>query len=286
MTTPKVTPAHVIPLKGHSTIKEQWLQQRIIENPSLLGLGDVGVYRVELQQPTGGRVDLILEDDETRYEVEIQLGALDASHIIRTIEYWDVERRRQPKLNHIAVIVAEEVTGRFLNVISLIARNIPLIIIQIKAIQVGQEFTLFGTKVVDHTQTLADSDEEAGPVDRATWERRSSKTSMETLDKILEIVNEVQPGTKANYRQHYVGLATGGISKNIMLFWPKKNNYVDTGFRIDKQEELGITNAQEPGLFYTGFKGSSNMHHFHIRESDLEEHRDAIKELVRKSIKE
>ena len=113
MSVPTVTPSQLISLKGHPDIKEQWLQQQIIDNPSILGLGDLEVYRVEKQQPTGGRVDLILQDDETRYEVEIQLGSLDESHIIRTIEYWDVERRRQPKLSHIAVIVAEEVTSRF-----------------------------------------------------------------------------------------------------------------------------------------------------------------------------
>ena len=28
-----------------------------------------------------------------RYEVEIQLGRVDESHIIRTIEYWDIEKK-------------------------------------------------------------------------------------------------------------------------------------------------------------------------------------------------
>jgi len=41
-----------------------------------------------------------------RYEVEIQLGATDESHIIRTIEYWDIERKRYPQYEHTAVIVA------------------------------------------------------------------------------------------------------------------------------------------------------------------------------------
>jgi len=38
-----------------------------------------------------GRLDLLLQDaNQRRYEVEIQLGATDESHIIRTIEYWDI----------------------------------------------------------------------------------------------------------------------------------------------------------------------------------------------------
>ena len=79
--------------------------------------------------------DLLLSDASTNtcYEVEIQLGATDESHIIRTIEYWDLEKNRYPLYDHVAVIVAEDVTSRFLNVISLLNRAVPLIAIQMNA---------------------------------------------------------------------------------------------------------------------------------------------------------
>jgi hypothetical protein len=32
------------------------------------------------------------------------LGATDESHIIRCIEYWDIERRRYPAYEHCAVL--------------------------------------------------------------------------------------------------------------------------------------------------------------------------------------
>ena len=97
------------------------MQARILEDPALLGLGDVEVRDTERVQPGGGRLDMLLYDSlgKTRYEVELQLGATDESHIIRAIEYWDVERRRYPQYEHVAVIIAEEITGRFFNVISL-----------------------------------------------------------------------------------------------------------------------------------------------------------------------
>jgi hypothetical protein len=58
----------------------------------LLGLGDLVFKDAERRQPRAGRLDLLLSDPEThtRYEVEIQLGATDEAHIIRTIEYWDL----------------------------------------------------------------------------------------------------------------------------------------------------------------------------------------------------
>ena len=40
MTTPTLTPPKFISLKNHPTLNEKWLQERLIENPSLLGLGN------------------------------------------------------------------------------------------------------------------------------------------------------------------------------------------------------------------------------------------------------
>lgn len=104
-----------ISLKEHPNLNEAWLQDVISNNTEILGLGDVIVKDKERVQPSGGRLDLLLQDVDTlkRYEMEIQLGKTDESHIIRTIEYWDIERKRYPQYEHCAVIVAEDITSRF-----------------------------------------------------------------------------------------------------------------------------------------------------------------------------
>ena len=78
-----------------SGFDERWLQDQIYENSSILGLGDLEAVSREKKQPIGGRIDLLLKDpeDESMYEVEIMLGSTDESHIIRTIEYWDNEKK-------------------------------------------------------------------------------------------------------------------------------------------------------------------------------------------------
>jgi hypothetical protein len=78
----------------------------------------------------------------------LQLGATDESHIIGTIEYWNTERRRWPQYDHVAVIVAEEITARFFNVISLFNGFIPIIAIQMSAIELGDAVTLFFSTVL------------------------------------------------------------------------------------------------------------------------------------------
>ena len=113
----KTTP---ISLKNHPEISEKRIQEIIAADPAILGLGDLVLKDVERPQPRAGRLDLLLQDSDskTRFEVELQLGKTDESHIIRTIEYWDIERQRYPQYDHIAVLIAEDITSRFLNVIN------------------------------------------------------------------------------------------------------------------------------------------------------------------------
>jgi hypothetical protein len=65
-----------ISLKGHSEFGEKWLQERIVEDATILGLGDVIVIERERMQERAGRLDLLLADPEQnrRYEVELMLG--------------------------------------------------------------------------------------------------------------------------------------------------------------------------------------------------------------------
>ena len=123
-------------LRQSPDFSESWLHDRISDDPSVLGLGELDVLERERVQRGDGRIDMLLTDSENnaRFEVEIMLGATDPSHIVRCIEYWDIERRRYPAYDHVAVLVAENITSRFLNVMSLLAGSIPLVAIQLNAL--------------------------------------------------------------------------------------------------------------------------------------------------------
>ena len=81
----------LISLKDSSHFSERWVEDQLVKNPALLGLGEVEVRDRQRNQPKAGRLDLLLEDTETkkRYEVELQLGRSDESHVIRAVEYWE-----------------------------------------------------------------------------------------------------------------------------------------------------------------------------------------------------
>ena len=216
-----------ISIKSHPDLTERWVQERIAENPQMLGLGDVVLKDKERIQPRAGRLDLLLQDAEAnhRYEMEIQLGKTDESHIIRTIEYWDIERKRYPQYEHTAVIVAEEITARFLNVISLFNGTIPLMAIQMSAVGLGETVSLLFTTVLDEARFgLVDEDEEVQEfTDRAYWEARGSKATVAMADEVLKLVAEFAPGLELKYNKFYIGLATNGIPNNFLIFRPQKS---------------------------------------------------------------
>ena len=83
-----------VPVKSLPGGDEKLIQQLIADDPSILTLGPLVLRDKERMQPSGGRLDILLQDEDATawYEVEVQLGKTDESHIIRTIEYWDVER--------------------------------------------------------------------------------------------------------------------------------------------------------------------------------------------------
>ena len=192
-------------LKNNPEIKEDLIQSFIFNNPSVLGLGELTPIQREKIQPAGGRLDLLLADDNgTRYEIEVQLGATDPSHIIRTIEYWDIERKRYPQYDHCAVIVAEEITGRFMNVISLFNGAIPLIALQVSAYKTGDDVSLAFTKVIDRLALGTDEEEQLEVTDRHYWENKSTPKIIKQVDEIFKCVKEYAEGYELKYNKFYI----------------------------------------------------------------------------------
>src|SRR5437773_5279587 len=226
-----------INLRSHPELSEKWVQQRIAEDPTLLGLGELVLKDKERIQPRAGRLDLLFQDVEStrRYEVEIQLGSTDEAHIIRTIEYWDVERKRYPQYDHTAVIIAEDITTRFLNVINLFNGAIPLVAIQMNAFKVGEHLSLIFTPIMNQlTLGLVDEDEEVQEVtNRDYWEHRGTKETVAMADQILDY----DPQIELKYNKFYIGLAKNDQPNNFVTLRPKKNN-LRLEVRLPRTDEL------------------------------------------------
>lgn len=270
-----------INLQSHSEFNEKWVQERIAEDPQILGLGDVVLKDKERLQPRAGRLDLLLQDVETarRYEVEIQLGKVDEAHIIRTIEYWDIERKRYPQYDHTAVIVAEEMTSRFLNVISLFNGIIPLMAIQMSALRLENKISLVFTTVLDQmTLGLIDEDEEVSEVaDRAYWEKRGTPETVKIADQLFKLVQEIAPEIELKYNKFYIGLSKNDKPLNFVIFRPRKTS-LQLNIRVGKSEELE-QKLENSGLDWIDYSDRERAYRLRIKKGDVKEHRDLLYEL-------
>ena len=245
----KLVKSEKILLKNHPEINEKSIQEFIFADPSVLGLGNLIPIQREKRQPMGGILDILLSDEEglERYEVEIQLGSTDPSHIIRTLEYWDTEKKRYPRFNHCAVIVAEEITGRFMNVISLFNGAIPLIALQMSAIKHGDDIELVFTKVLDRISLANDADFETAEVtDKNYWEKRSSPKIIKTVEAIFDDTKEIIGDFELKFNKFYIGIAIDGIAKNFIHFYPRKS-FVYMAIKIAEDEEIS-DNLEKTGL--------------------------------------
>jgi len=282
--------AEKISLKDHPEFDEAWLRDVISKDPSILGLpGDLVVKQTERMQPKAGRLDLLLHDPEIdkRYEVEIMLGRVDESHIIRCIEYWDIERKYLPNFDHCAVLVAEEITSRFLNVISLFNGTIPMIALQFNALQLDGKILLNFTRVLDEVSPgeMEDEEELAGQLtDRGYWEEKGSELSLALADECLELLKEMDPNLSLTYNKYYIGLKQGNRANNFTIFLAKKKF-----LRVEaKVSDLDAAREQlkKADIEVIGVGKRSGRVRFIINKGDVTGHRELLKVIFLKAYKE
>lgn len=275
--------AEPILLARHPLFNERWVQDMLREDPKLLGLGDLEVKDVERRQPRAGRLDMLLQDPENyrRYTVEIQLGPTDESHIIRALEYWDIERKRYPQYDYCAVLVAEDITSRFLNVLALFNGSIPFIAIKLGAFKVGDAVTLTCTTVLDELQRGLDEDDEGATevTDRSYWESRSSAKIVGEADQVLSIVQAFAPGVGLRYNKQYIGFAKDGQAYNFAVNRPRKNA-MTLSIKIPRSEEQD-QRLESAGVDLADYDKRWGAYRLRLSAGDANKHRIVLGEILK-----
>lgn len=278
----KITPVELRSLG----LDEKWLQDQISEDPSILGLGELEVAGREHRQPVGGRIDFLLRDpeDETYYEVEVMLGELDASHIIRTIEYWDIERQRRPSFTHHAVIVAEHITSRFFNVLRLLNRAVPMIAVQLSAFPIDNSVILHPVTVLDVSEETADvgaAVDQVEQADRAYWEKKADPASLAVVDKIVAALKTDTIDPRLTYNRYHIAMGTKGY--NFCWFHPRKTaGHCHIEFRAKNETRDAIVTSLQEGGIDASPRRTENIT-FSITSKDLEEHFTIIKDVLKRA---
>jgi hypothetical protein len=264
---------------------ERWLQERILDDPSILGLGDVTVVQRERRQRPGGRLDFLLSepDENVMYEVEVMLGRVDESHIIRTIEYWDIERRRWPSYDHQAVIIAEEITNRFFNVIGLLNRGIPIVAVQLSAFLVDDKVILTFAKVLDIYEPPGEEEADAELADRQWWEKHSNKESFGIVDRVIGLLSESNKPPRVTYNRNHVAL--GGARQNFCWCHPRKSPHCLLNLKVGLSGvEATVAKLEEVGIAATPRRKETIS--VRITQRELSEHEQTVKAVLLAALNE
>jgi hypothetical protein len=213
---------------------EYWLQDLIFASPNILGLGELIPVTKERPQSSGGRLDILLKDpaDNSMYEVEIMLGETDPNHIIRTIEYWDLEKRKFPQRQHFPVLIAESFNRRYFNVIQILSLNVPMIAIQADLIEVEGQAIINFTKILDIYEEIADEEAETNAVTETTW-TKSAPWTLQTAKDLLAILNHDSQSIVLNFTQSYISLVRNGTN----AYWLHKRVSPKSYFGFKERDE-------------------------------------------------
>ncbi len=211
-------------LKHHPHFQESWLRDRIAQDPHMLGLGPARLLDTERRHPHAGRLDLLLQQgQQRRYVVEIMLGRLDESHLVRAIEDWDAERLGSPGYEHVAVLAAEELPPRLLRVLALLRDTLPLVALQMVATRMGSQFSLHVSRVLEGAGRVRQKPAVVRPAGRPAWEEKGCAAAVATLDACLSLLEEIDPGFRLDYQRNALAVLPAPGSLPLLVFFPKRH---------------------------------------------------------------
>jgi hypothetical protein len=211
-------------LKHHSQFQESWLRDRIADDPRILGMGPLRLVDMERRHPHAGRLDLLLQQgQQRRYVVEIMLGRLDESHLVRALEYWDAERLESPSYEYVAVLAAEELPPRLLRVLGLLRDTLPLVVLQMIATRVGGQFSLHFSRVLEGPGRIRPRPVVVHPSGRPAWEEKGCAAAVATLDACLSLLPEIDLRFHLDYQRNSVAVLPAPGAPPLLVFFPKRH---------------------------------------------------------------
>jgi hypothetical protein len=252
-------PSKRVALKELS-LPESWLEEKIREDHTILGLGGITKTVFQRRYKKAGRVDLVLMDEENSilYCAELMLGEVDESHIVRCVEYWLSESRKAANKGWsvIAVLAAERVReSRYFPVIEFLSQKLPLTVLEVTALNVSGNTTLTFTKFFDGQDQVEQSESEDADqgrlaVDKEFWVNKRPAPIIRIADSLAKLFQSADNRLSITYLQGFWGLKLGEKPKNFVSISPKQK-FVNVRACIRDTETWG-DKLSNVGLEITG----------------------------------
>lgn len=198
-----------------------WVQARVTESPEISGPGDLVLLPQARYNRPADASTLLQDAEKRRYEVELQLGATDEWHIIRTFKYWDIKRKFYPPDDHCAVLTAKDITSRSLNVISLFNEAFPIVALQMQAALIDNNIALIFTT---DRRALLERTKVPKPHRLIEPLRKTRQVARQSgsLMVMLSAIKERDPGYELKFYKFNIGLEKNDHPNNFVTFFPAK----------------------------------------------------------------
>ena len=188
---------------------EKDIQEIVAKNPSLLGLGELKLQERERRYKDGTILDLLFNGvNNAQYLVEIQLGDIDADHITRIENYYEMEKEETPNKKIIPVIIAEDV-NKYLKILLKRTKDIQLVIIKM-------DVEKLKFNIVDISNAIKNTNYEI--VDRETFEKNNKKNNINIFNRLCDIFNQITTDYKLTYGTNNKVTLKGKYTKNFISF--------------------------------------------------------------------
>ncbi|WP_271583671.1 DUF5655 domain-containing protein [Bradyrhizobium sp. CCBAU 45389] len=174
--------------------------------------------------------------------------------------------------------MAEDITSRFFNVISLFNGTIPFIALQMQALRVGDHNTIVFTKVIDVLKRGLEEGPPPPPTDRAYWEHKGSAATVQLADELLKIAKEFDATLQLSYNKHYIGIFQNGQPLNFCRFAPKKNT-MNLAIRLERSDEID-SQIEQAGIEKLSH-AQDGAYRLSLQKHDVAKHRDYLKALMK-----
>lgn len=267
----------LVSIRDHG-LNEYWLQDYICQNPGCLGLGDIELVSKEKKQSSGGRLDILMKgSDEDLYEIEVMLGETDETHIVRTIEYWDIEKKKRPKRQHTAVLIAEKINTRFYNVINLLSHSVPIIGIQANLYRVGDDVSMIFTKIIDSFEE-PEIEEEGEILHGFEFLKGKSPETAQVIETLTPIIISSCSDNRINHRKNGATIFIGGTKK--MTVSRRGNRQASIQYKVSDEDRTAVEELLDLNTISYDYK--NGYVRIWLTPATLNEHIDVHRQIIEK----
>ena len=224
----------------------------------------------------------------------MQLGEIDASHSFRVFDYWARNRARIPGKTHVAVLMAENTSGRFRAALEALAETVPLVVIELRCWQGRGEALLIPEIVIaNESLDLSDTAAAATTEERTEpdWRNDATDEAWAFKEAFVGWVTDHLGQVRVDYKpKSYIGVRVGRRTwaplwlrqdgATVYLPDPDGSRSEEASLAFEQFEprlrQIGVTASWVPN-----YNAKANPVSVRLRRADLDE--PAVQELLRAS---